>query len=333
MNRIVFTCGDINGIGPEIAIKALNKVALKNKETRFILIIPENVFKKASQLIKPLFDYQLKKDFQIKDKKSSQVLILATKSFRQQIGKATVSSGQAAYLALKTSYDLLIKKIADAVVTAPVSKTALKLAGVKYPGQTEMFADWCGIKNFVMTFLSKKLRVGLYSIHIPLKDVSNSLNAKAFASKLDTIISMLNFDLGIKNPKIAVMGLNPHAGENGIIGTEEKTLIEPLIQQKKFRGMVEGPFSSDAFFAIRRFENYDMVFGMYHDQVLIPFKYMNSGKGVNYSAGLPIIRTSPDHGVAYDIAGKGIADESSMVEAYKYAEIILQKRKKSFIKL
>jgi 4-hydroxythreonine-4-phosphate dehydrogenase len=333
MKRIVFTCGDINGIGPEIAIKALNKVALKNKETQFILIIPENVFKKVSLLIKPLFNYQLKKDFQIIDNKSSKVLILATESFSQQIGKATVSSGQAAYLALKTSYDLLIKKIADAVVTAPVSKTALNLAGVEYPGQTEMFADWCGVKNFVMTFLSKKLRVGLYSIHIPLKEVSKSLNEKTFKSKLDTMISMLNFDLGIKNPKIAVMGLNPHAGENGIIGTEEKALIEPLIHQKKFRGIVEGPFSSDAFFANRRFENYDMVFGLYHDQVLIPFKYINSGKGVNYSAGLPIIRTSPDHGVAYDIAGKGIADEASMVEAYKYAEIILQNRKKSFSKL
>lgn len=329
MRRVVFTCGDINGIGPEIALKALNKILLKNKETRFILIIPGNVFKKSSLLITPLFNYQIIKDFEIKDDKSSQVLVLATKSFRQQIGRATVSSGEAAYLALKTSFDLLIKKIADAVVTAPVSKTALKLAGVKYPGQTEMYADWCGVKNFVMTFLSKKIIVGLYSIHIPLKEVSKSLNTKAFTSKLETIISMLNFDLGIKNPKIAVMGLNPHAGENGIIGKEEKLFIKPILKQKKFRGIVEGPFSSDAFFANKRFEIYDMVFGLYHDQVLIPFKYINAGKGVNYSAGLPIIRTSPDHGVAYDIAGQGIADESSMIEAYKYAEDILKNRKKN----
>jgi len=333
MKRIVFTCGDINGIGPEIALKALNKITSRNKETHFILIIPENVFKKASLIIKPLFNYQIKKDLEIKDNNSSQVLILATKSFRQQVGKATVSSGEAAYLALNASYNLLNKKIADAVVTAPVSKTALKFAGVKYPGQTEMYADWCGVKYFVMTFLSKKLRVGLYSIHIPLKEVSKSLNAKALTSKLETIISMLNFDLGIKNPKIAVLGLNPHAGENGNIGKEEKIFIEPILKQKKFRGLVEGTFSSDAFFANRRFENYDMVFGLYHDQVLIPFKYINSGKGVNYSAGLPIIRTSPDHGVAYDIAGKGIADESSMIEAYKYAEIILKNRKKSLCKV
>ena len=164
MKRIVFTCGDINGIGPEIAIKALNKLYSRQKSTQFILIIPENVFKKVSLLIKPLFNYQIKKDFEIKDNKSSQVLILATKSFRQSIGKPTVSSGEAAYLALKTSFELLNRKLADAVVTAPVSKTALKIAGIKYPGQTEMYADWCGAKNFVMTFLSQKLRVALYSI-------------------------------------------------------------------------------------------------------------------------------------------------------------------------
>jgi len=331
MKRIVFTCGDINGIGPEIALKALNRITSSSKETQFILIIPENIFTKASHLIRPRFSFQTVKDLVFNNIDSSQVIILTTKSFKQNIGKPTASSGEAAYLALKISFDLLNKKLADAVVTAPVSKTALKLAGVKYPGQTEMYADWCGIKNFVMTFLSKKLRVALYSIHIPLKEVSKSLILKALSAKLDTVISMLKIDLGINNPKIAVLGLNPHAGEGGIIGKEEKELIEPIIKLKKFRGVVEGPFSSDAFFANRRFENYDLVFGLYHDQVLIPFKYINSGKGVNYSAGLPIIRTSPDHGTAYDIAGKGIADESSMIEAYKYAELILKNRKKRLI--
>jgi 4-hydroxythreonine-4-phosphate dehydrogenase len=328
MNRFVFTCGDINGIGPEIAIKALNKITSKNKTTEFILIIPENVFSKAIILVKPRFRYNKIKDTEISQKQLSQVVILTTKSYKQNIGKPTISSGEASYLVLRKSFELLNRKLADAVVTAPVSKTALKLSVVKYPGQTEMFADWCNVKNFVMTFLSPKLRVGLYTIHIPLKEVSKSLNLKALANKLDTILSMLRIDIGINKPKIAILGLNPHAGENGIIGKEEKEIIDPLIRNKKYRGILDGPFSSDAFFANRKFENYDMVFGLYHDQVLIPFKYINSGKGVNYSAGLPIIRTSPDHGTAYDIAGKGIADESSMVEAYKYAEMILKNRKK-----
>lgn len=330
MDRIVFTCGDINGIGPEIIIKALNKISSVNRKTQFILIIPENVFNTTSDLVAPKFKYHLLKDFKLKNLISSEVNIFITKSLKQNIGKPTASSGEAAYLALKTSFYFLREKLADAVVTAPVSKTALNLAGVNYPGQTEMFADWCNVKNFVMTFLSKKLRVGLYSIHIPLKQISKSLNSIMLQLKLETIVSMLNNDLGIRNPKIAVLGLNPHAGEGGIIGKEEKEIIEPIIKQKKFQGVIEGPFSSDAFFAKRRFENYDMIFGMYHDQVLIPFKYINAGKGVNYSAGLPIIRTSPDHGVAYDIAGSGIADESSMIEAFKYAEIILNNRKKNF---
>jgi 4-hydroxythreonine-4-phosphate dehydrogenase len=333
MNRIVFTCGDINGIGPEIAIKALNKISSVNKTTQFILIIPENVFNSTSDLVAPKFTFHIVKDFKLKNFNSTEVNIFITKSFKQNIGKPTALSGEAAYLALKTSFDFLKKKLADAVVTAPVSKTALNLAGVNYPGQTEMFADWCNVKNFVMTFLSKKLRVGLYSIHIPLKQVSKSLNSRMLKSKLETILSMLNNDIGISNPKIAVLGLNPHAGEGGIIGKEEKEIIEPIIKQKKFLEMIEGPFSSDAFFAKRRFENYDMVFGMYHDQVLIPFKYINAGQGVNYSAGLPIVRTSPDHGVAYDIAGSGIADESSMIEAFKYAEIILKNRKKNYIRV
>ncbi len=268
-------------------------------------------------------------DVELDSQTSSQVLVLFTNSSKQSIGEPTFDSGKAAFQALQKSFELLEENRANAVVTAPVSKTALKLAGIKYPGQTEMFADWCGVKNFVMTFLSSKLRVGLYSIHIPLKDVSNSLNTNYLKVKLEIVLNMLKVDLGIKNPRVAILGLNPHAGENGIIGKEEKSSIEPVLMKSPFKENVDGPFSPDAFFANRRFKDYDLVFGLYHDQVLIPFKYINSGRGVNFSAGLPIIRTSPDHGTAYDIAGKGIADESSMLEAFKYAEIILKNRKKN----
>jgi 4-hydroxythreonine-4-phosphate dehydrogenase len=327
MDSFIFTCGDINGIGPEIAIKALNYISSKRKNNRFILIIPGNVFENTIKLVKPLFKYRPINENEIERFPYERILILKTKSFTQKTGKPTVASGNAAYLALKTSFKLLHNSLADAVITAPVSKTALKLAGVNYPGQTEMFADWCGVKNFVMTFLSRQLRVGLYSIHIPLKEVSKSLNLSEFMAKIDVSITMLKKDLGIPKPRIAVLGLNPHAGEKGIIGSEEKNIIEPAIKSEKYRGIAAGPFSPDAFFATRRFNDFDLIFGLYHDQVLIPFKYINAGKGVNYSAGLPIIRTSPDHGVAYDIAGKGIADESSMIEAFRYAVLILKNRK------
>lgn len=327
MTRIVFTCGDINGIGPEIALKALNKISSKRKKTQLILIIPQNVFITTKRIVKPTFKYHLTNNLKSVFSSNEPVIILTLESFVQKIGKPTIPSGRAAYLALKTAFNLLNNKIADAAVTAPVSKTALNLAGVNYPGQTEMFADWCGLKNFVMAFLSRRLRVGLYSIHISLKEVSKSINSNKFQEKLNVTIGMLKYDLGIESPKIGVLGLNPHAGENGIIGREEKDILEEVIQSKKYIDIVDGPFSADAFFANRKFKDFDLVFGFYHDQVLIPFKYINHGMGVNFTAGLPIIRTSPDHGTAYDIAGKGIADESSMLEAFKYAELIIKNRK------
>lgn len=330
MNRFVITCGDVNGIGPEISVKALNKLTSRKKSCNFILIIPEKVFNRTITIVKPEFDYEIVQNIKTNYRSIPRVTVLNFSSGKQKYGEPTVDSGNAAFTALKISFSLLTQNLAEAVVTAPVSKTALKMAGIKYPGQTEMYADWCGVKNFVMTFLSKNLRVGLYSIHVPLKQVPSTIKHIQLTTKLKTVIKMLNIDLGISNPKIALLGLNPHAGENGIIGNEEKNLIEPVINIPEFRGIVNGPFSSDAFFAHRKFNHYDLVFGLYHDQVLIPFKYINAGKGVNYSAGLPIIRTSPDHGTAYDIAGKGIADESSMIEAYRYAKLILENRRKNF---
>ena len=328
MKRIVFTCGDINGIGPEISIKTINKLHLRNKRTKFILIIPNNIFKITSELISPTFNFHLTNTYKSIDFSSSKVIIVVTNSVKHKLGKPTKESGLAAFNALKISFNMLKHNLADAIVTAPVSKTALRIAGSKYPGQTEMFADWCGIENFVMTFISKKIRVGLYSIHIPLNKVSKSLNTSELQIKLSIMISMLKNDLRIEKPKIAILGLNPHAGENGIIGDEENKIIIPALKQNQFKGIFDGPFSPDAFFANRMFEKFDLVFGFYHDQVLIPFKYINSGKGVNFSAGLSIIRTSPDHGTAYDIAGKGIADESSMIEAFKCASLIIKNRRK-----
>jgi len=331
MSRIVFTCGDINGIGPEIAIKTLNKLTSKKNRYRFILIIPKNVFQNTSKLVKPTFDYVQLDDISAELLSTPKVFVLTLNSYSHRPGKPTKASGEASYFALQKSFRLIKDGFADAVVTAPVSKTALKMSGSKYPGQTEMFADWSGAKTFVMTFLSKSLFVGLYSIHISLKEVSKTINIKEFTDKLRVLISMLRDDLGIPKPKIAVLGMNPHSGEGGIIGTEEKNLIIPAIQQLKSGNSIQGPFSADAFFAHKKFREFDLVLGIYHDQVLIPFKYINAGRGVNYTAGLPMIRTSPDHGVAYDIAGKGIADASSMLEAYKYAKLILKNRKKSRI--
>ena len=192
-----------------------------------------------------------------------------------------------------------------------------------------MYAEWSNVSNFVMMFLSKKMNAALATIHEPIINVPKLINLKNLKNKLNVIINSLVTDLGIKNPKIAVLGLNPHAGEEGLIGKEEQSILRPLLNLNEFSNYLSGPFSPDAFFANRLYKNYDLVLGMYHDQVLIPFKLINFGSGVNYTAGLPIVRTSPDHGTAFDIAGKSLANESSFLEAYKYAKKIVNNREKN----
>ena len=171
------------------------------------------------------------------------------------------------------------------------------------------------------------MNAALATIHVPVKDIPGLITQKMLRKKLEIIINTLKTDLKKKSSHIAVLGLNPHAGEKGLIGTEEEKIIEPLIKKMNTAADLEGPFSPDAFFANSLYKKYDLVFGMYHDQVLIPFKMMNFGTGVNFTAGLPIVRTSPDHGTAFDIAGKNIASESSMTEAFKYASVIVKNRK------
>jgi 4-hydroxythreonine-4-phosphate dehydrogenase len=189
-----------------------------------------------------------------------------------------------------------------------------------------MLADWYGVKDIAMLFLSKTIKAALLTIHQPIKKVPGLINKKLLENKFSLILDSLRKDFRIKSPKIAVLGLNPHAGENGLIGEEEKKIIIPFIKKFSDRKYFRGPYPPDAFFGMKMYSVYDLVIGMYHDQILNPFKLLNFNKGVNYTAGLPIVRTSPDHGTAFDIAGKGIADESSTVEAFKYAEMILANR-------
>ena len=190
-----------------------------------------------------------------------------------------------------------------------------------------MYAEWSGAKNFIMVFTSKELNAAIITIHEPIKKVAKLISAKNIKKKLEVVVNMLVNDFGIPDPKIAILGLNPHAGEDGVIGNEEVKIISPLIKESSYSKYLSGPFSPDAFFGTRNYKNFDLVLGMYHDQVLIPFKLLSFSSGVNYTAGLPIVRTSPDHGVAYDIAGKNIADESSILEAFYLAEKIVNNRK------
>ncbi len=214
------------------------------------------------------------------------------------------------------------------MVTAPISKEALNLAGYSFPGQTEMIALLSRSQNVAMMLVSDTMRVGLVTIHSALKDVAANISKEKVIEKIAIIDASLKKDFRLKKPRLAVLALNPHAGEKGLFGTEDDGMIAPAIADSKAAGILaEGPFSADAFFGIHAYKKYDAVVAMYHDQGLIPLKMSSFGKGVNFSAGLKIIRTSPDHGTAYDIAGKNKANLSSMIEAIKLAVQISKNRR------
>jgi 4-hydroxythreonine-4-phosphate dehydrogenase len=324
MNTFIFTCGDINGIGPEIVIKTLNRIVNKSK-SKFLFICPEIVFFNEIKKNTPTFKYDIitSKTYRL----DTPVSIISFGKFKREVGIPTKVSGQVSHKALELALNILGKSNDKAVITAPISKKGLKLAGIKFPGHTELFADWYRVKNYAMMFLSKQINATLLTIHQPIKKVAGLIDEKLLESKFNLFLDTLRRDLNVKFPKIAILGLNPHSGEDGFIGNEEKNIIIPFLHKFTKRKYFSGPFSSDAFFGMKMYLNYDMVVGMYHDQILNPFKLLNFNRGVNFTAGLPIVRTSPDHGTAYDIAGKGIANESSMIEAYKYASKILANRK------
>jgi 4-hydroxythreonine-4-phosphate dehydrogenase len=322
MNTFLFSCGDINGVGPEIIIKSLNKIhSLPDK--KFIVLIPYNVFELTAGVVKPEFTYKVTN--KLEDIESRNVIIYDLGKSRQELGQVSKEAGKIAYKAIKTSYAMLSRKFADAVITAPISKSAIHKYGIKFPGHTEIYSDWCGVKNYVMTFLSSEMNAALLTIHEPIKNISKLIKQKLLISTIETIKNTFQYDFACTNIKLAVLGFNPHAGESGQFGSEEEKIIKPVLEKFSY---CDGPFSPDAFFANKLYNKYDCVLGMYHDQVLIPFKMLNFSSGVNYTAGLPIIRTSPDHGTAFDIAGQGTADESSMIQAFRYADIIINNRKK-----
>jgi 4-hydroxythreonine-4-phosphate dehydrogenase len=239
----------------------------------------------------------------------------------------SANAGSAAMIALETAIRLCMNNKCYALVTAPISKEAISMAGYSVPGHTEFLAQQTTADDVVMMLVSGKLRVALVSTHVPLKDVAAYISTKKIISKTKILHQSLISDFGIRSPRIAVLGLNPHAGDGGVLGLEEIEIIEPSVQFLREIGFkADGPFPADGFFGSRLNNTYDAILAMYHDQGLVPFKTLSFGKGVNFTAGLPIIRTSPDHGTAFSIAGKNIADEKSFLEAYKLAAIMAMKR-------
>lgn len=318
--RIAITIGDFNGIGPEVALKAISNAKV-NKLFEPILVGPLNLFEYFRDKFKIKIEFGNDK---IRVIESSQV------SLKQiQVGKISPDAGVCAGLSIEKAVSLCLEKEADAMITSPVSKEALHLGGYNFPGQTEMIAMLSRSQQATMFFISKNLRIALATIHIPLKNVSDEISRQRIFSKIETIHSSLTNDFKIKNPKIAILGLNPHAGENGEIGNEEKTHIIPALNDafnKKINA--EGVFSADGFFGNENYKNFDAILAMYHDQGLIPLKLLGFETGVNFTAGIKILRTSPDHGTAFEIAHKGIANANSFIESILIALQILKNRGK-----
>jgi 4-hydroxythreonine-4-phosphate dehydrogenase len=324
MQTYAFTCGDVNGIGPEICLKTFNKI-LPNKNYRIIYFCPANVFIDSCQIVNPGFEFIIAKNkSEIKNSKLP-LTVADIGNVKIDVGQPTKTSGKISFKSIEHAYKSITGGLTSAIITSPISKTAFSLAGIDYPGHTEMLAELTNTKYFVMTFLGNEYKTAMVTIHLPLKSVSAKIDQKSLKNTLDVVIKSLQMDFKIAHPKISVLGLNPHAGEDGRIGNEEQKIILPVL--KKYNPeMVEGPFVPDAYFGNKLYKNFDLTLGMYHDQVLIPFKMLCFEEGVNFTAGLPIVRTSPDHGTAFDIAWQNKASSSSMYSAFRFARSIVKSR-------
>jgi 4-hydroxythreonine-4-phosphate dehydrogenase len=319
--------GDINGVSPEIIIKALSDQRIVRYFTPIIYASSKifNFYKKSLDIN---FSYQIIRDHKEINERKVNIINVWDDSFEITPGKPEPETGKYALISLQRAVEDLKNGLIDGLVTCPINKDFMQSEEFKFPGHTEYLGKAFESDDYLMLMVANQIRIGVATGHIPLKDVAAALTEADLKKKIKALLKSLKQDFGIQKPRVAVLGLNPHAGENGLLGSEEKDLIKPVIDEFKNGGnLVFGPFPADGFFGTMAFKKYDGVLAMYHDQGLTPFKYMAFENGVNFTAGLPIVRTSPDHGTAYDIAGKNLASENSFREAlYLAAEIVNQRK-------
>lgn len=326
---IAISIGDINGIGPEVILKAFDRSEL------FDLCIPV-VYGPASALEWYAQRLGLQRiprsvvsSTAVAAERQLNVIDLPLTFSPADIGRPTPESGKASLDAVRAAFDDVHAGRAQALVTAPISKEAIGMAGSTYHGHTEMLADYCGRgENVIMILSSNTMSVGLVTAHIPVSGVAAALTQEKVEKTLRLGVAAMNVDFGIESPRLAVLALNPHAGDGGYLGGEERDIIIPVVERLRAEGAeIDGPFPADGFFSTHNKTMYDLIIAMYHDQGLIPFKMQAQGRGVNVSSGLPIVRTSPDHGTAYGIASHGLASAESMKEAVLAARRIALNRR------
>lgn len=327
--RLGFTSGDSNGIGYEVIIKALADARM------FDMCVPIiygssrafGLYRKSIPETEQLNTNVINSAADAHSKRIN-IINCVPDSLLVEPGQPTEAGAKSAILSLDAAFKDLKEGLIDAIVTAPLNKHTVAAAGFGYTGHTEYLIEKCEAKGGLMFLCTNEMKVGLVTNHEPISKVASLINQDLIISKLHLMNDSLKRDFAVVCPKIAVMGLNPHAGDGGSKGNEEIEVIAPAIEQANKEGILAfGPYSPDGFFGTNMQYKFDAVLAMYHDQGLIPFKVLAFDSGVNFTAGLPIIRTSPDHGTGYDIAGKGIANPASLMSSIYMAIDICNNRK------
>ena len=323
--KVGFSIGDLNGIGGELIVKTL--------QDKRLLELCTPVIYASSKMISFLAAY-FETPFQFNGIQKAQsalpskinVLDVWAETVSIKFGKPTTKAGRYAILSLEAAVQDLKSAAIDVLVTPPINKHNIQSDTFQFPGHTDYLNQQLE-GDSLMFMISDKLRIGLLTDHLPIAEVASQITEALICKKVEIIHHSLKYDFGISNPKIAVLGLNPHSGDNGVIGLEDDRVLKPALQRLKDGGkLVHGPYPADSFFGSDAYKNFDAIVAAYHDQGLIPFKTLTFGSGVNFTAGLKSIRTSPDHGTAYEIAGQGIANTDSFKEAILSAVEIYKQR-------
>ncbi|MFT5725349.1 MAG: 4-hydroxythreonine-4-phosphate dehydrogenase [Bacteroidia bacterium] len=328
--KLGFTLGDANGVGMEVMLRAFLSPYLFNHCTP-VLYGNAEVFKFYCKALE-LDDLQYNLITDTADCIEGKINLKEVGNGNIQVtpGEPSTDTGALALESLNAAIaDIKIGQIEN-LVTLPIDKSTIQSDSFAFAGHTDYLAKSFEVDDYMMLLTSDDLKVGVVTGHIPITEVSKKLTEEIISNKIQILLESLYFDFGVRKPKVAVLGLNPHSGDNGLIGKEELEIIKPAIETFTNKGhLVFGPYSADGFFGTKAYAQFDAVLAMYHDQGLIPFKQISFHNGVNYTAGLPIVRTSPDHGTAYDLAGKGLADPTSLVSAIFEAKKIYLNRLES----
>lgn len=333
MNKIKvgITHGDINGVGYEVILKVFAHEDMLSLCTPIIYGSPKAATYHRNAIQCQTNFTVVQSAAEARDGQCNMVNCFGEKELKIDFGKATEEAGEAAYESLEAAVKDLKEGLIDVLVTAPINKNTIQRDGFHFAGQTEYLEDRAGDgKKSLMILMNETLRVALVTTHLPISQVAAHITREAVEEKLEILNHTLRRDFGIEGPRIAVLSLNPHCGDNGLLGTEEKDEIQPAIINSFKHGIrCFGPYPADGFFGSANYMHFDAVLAMYHDQGLAPFKSLVMSNGVNFTAGLPVVRTSPDHGTAYDIAGKNQADEQSFRQAV-FAAIDVWKNRQAY---